>query len=728
MRQRLFLLGGHDLEMHAVRRLLGRHGRTFADRALSWENAKLSAYADLFDEETEFIAIELQEDVAPPPKYRRIDHHGELSRLPSSLEQVAELLGAKLSRFERLIAANDRGYIPAMQVLCASKREIRRIRCADRRIQGVTPDEERQAVQELEGLRSSDGIWEVETSLKHTSALVDRIPLERRPLIVYGERHCSFYGDTLQIEWLAQRFEAERQKGLAYYGGGFFGFAREYFDTHSVAETKKELREMTEISCHSRHIFMLPFTVPDGAKPNENGGWEEQPFQLDTPEAYNEYTYFHPFVRKALFQGEKRKQDTMLSSHYAFHAQHGSYTISRCDGNTYELVCEGVTLRHFEGGVGILSLHLKNTRYPDLEDVLAINDYGRRIFPPFLGKNFVEDTKQFVLSDSLGLHLDGEEWERKEAEEDFTFYSRPESMKKIEAGHRLPSFIRKLLARAYGEEDAQSTSPIIDDRMYTMCHYLSDEWSSKLTCKSSSDEYAYMRDGDWYRFVFVDGGGLTCRNPAMLRDYIAQTTYARWADESTLFGVSRYSFMLLTDRSAFARETLNTHLSTVYFQIASLALAYRAMILKYSDDVTTILDVKGKSERKKGAQKLFEDYLRFKNNLYFQEVTAQEQGIELFDMLRGQMRLDHYLNELDRDIDELHNFIQITIEDERNDQGLTLNLLAALFLPASIVAGILGMNTLPKSWSAHPDYVNFGAGLLTIVITIVIIANLQKKE
>lgn len=42
MEQKLFLLGGHDLEMLAIRSLLEKNHIPYKDHALSWHNAYLS--------------------------------------------------------------------------------------------------------------------------------------------------------------------------------------------------------------------------------------------------------------------------------------------------------------------------------------------------------------------------------------------------------------------------------------------------------------------------------------------------------------------------------------------------------------------------------------------------------------------------------------------------------------------------------------------------------------
>ena len=69
-----FLLGGHDLEMAEIRKLLEREGLEegidFLDRKLGW-GARLSDYQDAFHENRANVGIELKEDTTPPNNYLR---------------------------------------------------------------------------------------------------------------------------------------------------------------------------------------------------------------------------------------------------------------------------------------------------------------------------------------------------------------------------------------------------------------------------------------------------------------------------------------------------------------------------------------------------------------------------------------------------------------------------------------------------------------------------------
>jgi len=90
----LFLIGGSDLEMLTIKRILTANGfaegENMADLHLQW-GAKLSDYKEFFNNKQTFVGIELTQDIDPPPYYINIDHHNENSHKSTSLEQVIEL-------------------------------------------------------------------------------------------------------------------------------------------------------------------------------------------------------------------------------------------------------------------------------------------------------------------------------------------------------------------------------------------------------------------------------------------------------------------------------------------------------------------------------------------------------------------------------------------------------------------------------------------------------------
>ena len=73
-------------------------------------------------------------------------------------------------------------------------------------------------------------------------------------------------------------------------------------------------------------------------------------------------------------------------------------------------------------------------------------------------------------------------------------------------------------------------------------------------------------------------------------------------------------------------------------------------------------------------------------------MTVQDQGIEIYDMLMQQFASSEKIKELDGEIGELHQYITLLIDQKRNENGEWLNWLATVFLPATVITGIFGMN------------------------------------
>lgn len=235
----IFFLGGHDLEMVTIRDLLLEVApdRSY-DKELVW-GAKTSAYqkeiAETLAQGLMSVLIELTDDLGlKPEQYLLVDHHGDRAgeKKPTSLHQVFDLLRLPPERWTRwfeLVAANDRGYIPAMVEMGATREEISKVRAADRAAQGITLEEE------AEGERAAahpetiaDGLLTV-VHLPHsrTATVTDRLQPELggagyQNLLVYCPDQVNFFGSGKLVLALNEKFPG------GWYGGalparGFWG-------------------------------------------------------------------------------------------------------------------------------------------------------------------------------------------------------------------------------------------------------------------------------------------------------------------------------------------------------------------------------------------------------------------------------------------------------------------------------------------------------------------------
>lgn len=242
----VFFLGGLDGEMVAIREWLTQQGVEFQDHHLSW-GARASDYeAEIgraLANHKQPVLVELTLDLAESVLTRCVvvDHHGERAGLdqPSSLEQVCGRLGYSREQFTAnrwwmLVAANDKGHIRAMRALNppASAAEIRAVRTADLKAQGVTDNDFAIARAALASRVSKcAGRLTIARCSNNRTGLVAEMmePFFGGPgfqnLLVLGASEVGFYGAGEFVRVLA---EASPPPPNSWYGGslpevGFWG-------------------------------------------------------------------------------------------------------------------------------------------------------------------------------------------------------------------------------------------------------------------------------------------------------------------------------------------------------------------------------------------------------------------------------------------------------------------------------------------------------------------------
>ncbi len=457
--------------------------------------------------------------------------------------------------------------------------------------------------------------------------------------------------------------------------------------------------------------------------------WIRKGFTPDTILKYNEYNYFYDFARDILYDRDIQANDGILA-HYEYGVAPETWMyriVINKDGmlKEYKLHVDSIVLHLYNTGVGVLSFHLNNRlkEQSSQEDILNINQYGRRVYPPFFGLNpsFVGSQSQFEQMDfAAGLNSTQQKelpvrisFDDETYGEDFSRY--------IDAAYfrdnpfRLPAHFEHLfknipLTTTQKSETSETKiflSPLLDDRMFVVCWYGNDDVSDQLKSKKIEEKYVFPFKNDdwWYKYVFVDTNLKTCQNEEMQIKLLEKHTNFRWSNFGTLYGVSRYSFVCLTSELDTLKKPNNNaaflvnHVQTMYYKLAELCLVQRACLLRFSDEVAEISGMQ-KAHRKKLADhvsSLYKQYIRFVNRIYFREVTAQEQGIELYNLLQEHMGIPDNVKDLDKEIEELHNYV---IMKEQARQTVEVNMLtwiATLLLPPTLVAGYFGMNIKDSS-------------------------------
>jgi hypothetical protein len=452
---------------------------------------------------------------------------------------------------------------------------------------------------------------------------------------------------------------------------------------------------------YSQHIFLFPFTIElDEFKSEDSpmerlkkihdkldkSDWQYRPFQIslevNRPEnfpysddeiwTYNEYNYFYDYIRDTLYTKEKSKElfakgKSHVSLYYereTYPSDEITYYIKGEIPSQYTLKVDNVSLRIFETGIGILSLTLYNTCYKSFEDILKINDFGRRIYPQFLGagglKYPVDATKGAFLCDKIVFNACGINITEEFITKDF-----------LNNTGKYANYIEELLKPL----NPLNCKSIIDDRMYTLCWHENEELMKILKNKNDLG-YIYENNEKWYQYIFIDGGEPLIYHTGLMNALINQSTYNRFAEKGTLYGLTRYSFVSLSDSNDYAYYVIRNHMQKQYYQMAVLLLAQRASIIQFNNEIEKIAfqptkiehQNKEEEENDKKNEEEFNQILievkklenldirvmNFINRTTYNEITPQEQGIELYNMALENMQIPNQLNILKRKINDLH--------------------------------------------------------------------------
>ncbi len=204
-----YILGGGDLEMALIHKRLSAVGAHILGGVTTWENADIDKRSgeitQVQEQGMQPVLIEHRgaDDVAG---VEHIDHHGENTHREAAILQVLSRLGLEPNFIDKIVAANDSGYIPGMKAMLdggyrdrfiekriafgdtpdvaesrydkVAFRIMTSVRREDRKAQGVTPEMEQEAHDAIEQMEDRDGLKIVSISGDRTSVITDLLALE----------------------------------------------------------------------------------------------------------------------------------------------------------------------------------------------------------------------------------------------------------------------------------------------------------------------------------------------------------------------------------------------------------------------------------------------------------------------------------------------------------------------------------------------------------------------
>jgi len=152
----------------------------------------------------------------------------------SSLEQVAKILNIKLTLFEQFVSVNDTDYIQGMiklgKKLNIPQNEINKyileVRALDRQAQGVTEEQEKQAISELENAEIYDDgkTYIIYSPHSKCTCYTDKLFGKYEQLLVFSEDgEVNYFGKKAVIKTLFNLYKGWKggniEENHGYWGG-----------------------------------------------------------------------------------------------------------------------------------------------------------------------------------------------------------------------------------------------------------------------------------------------------------------------------------------------------------------------------------------------------------------------------------------------------------------------------------------------------------------------------
>lgn len=495
---------------------------------------------------------------------------------------------------------------------------------------------------------------------------------------------------------------------------------------------------------------------------------------------YQTFQYFNPSARRALLGcGSKIVHNYRFCLKDISELKKTYYIINKGEKD-YKLTLNGVNIKIYNTGIAVFSFECENCLNRSIADVKAINNYGRRIFYPFIPNGtftlcadkisiigFKNNQKfDIAYDDFKGLFdVDGtyscQYTCSKSEKNNWSILAQNEQTGKTDDKKKIqltnvPNIIEKFLS--YEDNGEKFTSnvdkkdeadkiyiyPAIDDRMFVACIVLDEEYGKKIrgnqpteyTRMDTEDIYAFQTDyevaKDLYELLYIDeAGGVTCPGASMMKRLLNEQMYTRWLAWGTVQGITHHSFVCAT--SPFVMDNVVNPFLIEYTQMIALCLAQRASIMAFQDKATDIAKKMGTIDKNTVSKtneliKLQSQYTQFMNEVYFVEITAQEQGIELYDMMKEAMYIEKEREILESQIDKMSEVANTSLDVDLNHVGFWFAIIA-LFI--SIVGPFIDVWDIAKEWFGNfyiMGYVGWIVVALIIPISIFCIDFKIKKR
>jgi len=184
-----------------------------------------------------------------------------------------------------------------------------------------------------------------------------------------------------------------------------------------------------------------------------------------------------------------------------------------------------------------------------------------------------------------------------------------------------------------------------------------------------------------------------------VRKQFEPLTYRRWYEVSgNLYGFTRFSAVFF-GFDGFFHKIVTRHIFTMYLRMSVIALFYRSSLLHYGYRVVHIKQPDSPNAKDKAIdgyrrelQSVQWELTRFTNRYWFSELSAQDQGIELFNLQTAALDLQKQYNRVKNDIEQAHQALETKASFALSKLSFWVGIYALWFSIVFLIAGFFGID------------------------------------
>lgn len=378
--------------------------------------------------------------------------------------------------------------------------------------------------------------------------------------------------------------------------------------------------------------------------------------------------------------------------------------------NKYELNLDKIILKKYEienEKIFLMMIYVTNNDYERLSDIKNINQYGRRLYSPWIpldlgnGVNTeCPDDLQIHIGDEVIYSNDSNDENNGKADLNYkdkeifkyNFDDKSEfklneirQNKSIIKNPHKSNLIQNILNYKKKLEDEKIKIELINpDRMYVGFYVKNVLIESIKKYSTRRQEYAYLYDDNLsnqlYALAYIDRENATCQSRVMRKKLLQETIYDRWIDCGTIHTVTHNGFgCIATDGAPY--ESVIMPFLTEYMEMMALVLLQRNLLLGFHIRAKE-LSPEFNSEKLENLQK---DYVKFKTQVLLFEVTPQEQGYEIYRLMQKQLYIDEEKEKLDDIMNSLYEVANIEHSIKLNKKIRCLTIIGVIVAIISLI-------------------------------------------